>query len=111
MSLTLLETVQLIMTGLTFIGIVIAVYTRIRKPDEDAAQQIAVMKKACELKHSGIDDDIHDIRKNHLDHIERDIRLMRDSQIKTETILGLLGNKFVGADKITEELNKLDQNK
>jgi len=71
-------TFDTIMQVATLGGVVFAVYKSIRNPQIKGEKIDAVMQKSCELKHQFIDEkmktmseDLHDIRINHLDHIEK----------------------------------------
>lgn len=78
----------------TFIGIVFVIYKTFTGPDIKAAQNIALLKQGCELKHNRLNENIAKIEKmiekfeeNHMNHIEPDIRLLRENQVKIFQIL------------------------
>jgi len=73
---------------------IFAVYDRFSKPDIAAAGDINVLKESCKLKHGGLDKEITEINnrfdrmeKNHINHMEADLRSMNITQTKILTIL------------------------
>lgn len=89
---------QLIISALTLLGIIFAIYKFFRDPDIKSEKNIALMQDQCVLKHQYLDKDIgniykeiSDIRKNHLDHIERDINQLK---IDVTRILTILEERF-----------------
>lgn len=68
---------QLIVSLLTLLGMIFAIYKFFRDPDIRAKNRLDIMGEACRLKHKsldkcvyGIQDDIKLIKENHLRHIE-----------------------------------------
>lgn len=85
--MTFLETIQ-VATGIaTLIGIIFVVYKQFTGPDIKAAEEIAVMKATCQLKHQNLDENIIMIKENHLKHIEEDITFLKGKIMRIETIL------------------------
>lgn len=88
------------------VGGIFAIYDRFTKPDIKAGRDIDLMKQGCQFKHEAIDKDIASInrnlyrlRKNHIDHMERDIKTISDNQIR---ILAILGTKQEIENKINQ---------
>jgi hypothetical protein len=90
-----IETISLIIgLGITAVAAIFSIYDRFTKPDIKAAVDIDVLKEGCQLKHRGLDKEIVEINnrfdrmeKNHINHIETDLRSMNITQTKILTIL------------------------
>jgi len=72
---------------LTLLAIILAVYKYFRDPDVSAKTEIELLKQACRLKHSNLDDYIGFIKNNHLAHLEKDVAEIKNNQTKIFTIL------------------------
>ena len=88
------ETVSLVISGITIIGVIFAIYKYFREPDIKMDKEVAVMKKGCEDKHQNIDQRIGEINKsidfiknNHLRHIESDVAFLKEKHIEMFTML------------------------
>lgn len=88
------ETLQFILSALALVGVIFAIYKYFREPDIKIDKDMALMKQGCVNKHANLDDkilainsDISFIRENHLKHIEDNIRLLQEGQVKLFTIL------------------------
>jgi hypothetical protein len=81
------ETIQLIISGATLIGLVVGFYKYFRDPDVKAQQEIALLKSACKFRHKAIDENLVLIKENHLRHIEADISELKNSTTRILTIL------------------------
>jgi len=89
-----IETIQLIATIGTIIGMVFVIYGKFRDPDIKADKSIDLIKKECTLKHSYIDKnisaisgDIKLIKENHSTHIESRMDKFDQDLTKIFTIL------------------------
>ena len=87
MEMNVAQWIQVIVGICTLVGIVVLTYRTFKDPEEKNEQSLAVLKSNCVLRHQTIDADIHDIKVNHLAHIERDIIEMKENQVKIFTIL------------------------
>jgi hypothetical protein len=85
--MTLLETIQIATGGSTLLGILFVVYKQFTGPDIKAAQEIAIIKEKCKLTHQYLDENLVIIKENHLKHIEEDISMLKEGQVRIETIL------------------------
>lgn len=88
------ETIEFILSALALIGVIFAIYKYFREPDIKADKNIALMKQGCIDKHTNLDEkilainnDITFIKENHLRHIEENVRLLQEGQVKMFTIL------------------------
>ena len=72
--------IAIILGGL---GIMTYILNWIFKPNAKQDMDIAILKKDI----VAINEDILDMKVNHLAHIERDVRELRDGQIRIETLL------------------------
>jgi len=72
---------------LTLLAIIFAVYKYFRDPDENSRREIELLKQRCKMTHNNIDNDISSIKNNHLEHIEKDIGDLKQSQVKIFTML------------------------
>jgi len=91
---------SIITSSISLIGVMFLVYHFFRNPDIKAEKDISIIEKECELKHKRIDEILEElkngiilIKENHLTHIEKDIKKISESQIRTETILETLLKK------------------
>jgi hypothetical protein len=107
--MALIEITQLIISLLTLMGIIFAIYKYFRDPDVKNATGLAEVQLALDFRNKEIDkefltikenqketvgrisEDLHFLRVNHIDHIEKDMREMRDKQTK---ILAILEAKY-----------------
>ncbi len=55
--------------------------------DSEQKKSIENMREICDLKHAGIDTSIHDIKENHLKHIEQNIKDLELNYREIKTIL------------------------
>lgn len=81
------EIIQLIISALTLIGIVFAIYRFFRDPDVKSAEEISLIKERCELRHQFIDENLVMIKENHLNHLESDVAQLRTDMTRVLTIL------------------------
>jgi len=92
--MSLIEIIQLTISIITLLAFIFAIYKYFRDPDVKNASSIKEMGIACDYRHQAIDKDIssikesvHLLRVNHIDHIEKDMREIRDKQTKILAIL------------------------
>lgn len=85
---------SIITSSVSLLGVIFLVYHFFRNPDIKADKDIGIIESECDLKHKRIDEILAElkngillIKENHLKHIEKDIKKISDSQIRTETIL------------------------
>lgn len=78
MELTAKEVVDIIAPFLTLGGIAFMIYRTFRDPDIKSDKNIAMIEETCKLKHtylnrdiSKMQSDLHDLKVNHIDHIEK----------------------------------------
>ena len=71
------QQIQLIISAVTLLGVVFAVYKYFRDPDIRADKTLAIMKERCDLKHQNIDANILAIKENHLRHLEADVQQIK----------------------------------
>ncbi|MBU2025576.1 MAG: hypothetical protein ABIC19_00605 [Patescibacteria group bacterium] len=71
---------SIVLSGISAIGVLFVVYHHFRNPDIRADKKLGINEATCDLKHKHIEEkfgviseDLHDIKKNHLNHIEKDI--------------------------------------
>jgi len=81
------ETLQFILLVVAVVGVIINTVKSIQKPDIKAAQEIALIKQNCGLKHANIDENISLIKNNHLKHIEESIKNLEINESRIFTIL------------------------
>ena len=86
--------IQFIISILTLLGIMFAIYKFFRDPDVKAKYEIRQIRETCGMKHDQIDkligqntNDLRLIKENHIAHIEKDINLMQQDMVKVLTIL------------------------
>ena len=86
--------IQLVISILTLLGIIFAIYKFFRDPDIKAEKKISLLEKGCNLRHEYLNKDISNIYKdlsfikdNHLLHIEEDISKLKGDVVKILTIL------------------------
>lgn len=80
--------------SVTTVGAIFAIYDRFAKPDIKAESDISLIQQSCQYKHDGLNKDIADINtrfdrmeKNHINHMETDLRSINITQTKILTIL------------------------
>lgn len=85
---------SIITSSVSLLGVMFLVYHFFRNPDIKADKDIGIIESECNLKHKRIDEILAElkngillIKENHLKHIEKDIKKISDSQIRTEAIL------------------------
>ena len=85
---------SIITSSVSLLGVIFLVYHFFRNPDIKADKDISLLETECDLKHKRIDEILAElkngillIKENHLKHIEKDIKKISDSQIRTEAIL------------------------
>jgi len=90
----LAEWLSVILSGCTLVTIIIMFYRTFRDPDVKAEKDIGLLKQGCLLRHQGLDKDIAMINENlkllkvnHINHMETDLKLLGEQQIKIFTIL------------------------
>lgn len=83
-----------ILSIITLIGVVIAVYRSFSDPNKRQDRQIAVGEATCKLKHEDLNKDISKINNtlllienNSLKHIEERMNTIENKQVKIFTIL------------------------
>ena len=81
------ENIQFLISVITLLGIIFAVYKTFRDPDIETDKELALLKQKFEMRQGEVDKDIRDIKINHLAHIEKDIMNIKETQIKILTIL------------------------
>lgn len=88
------ETTSFILSGITLIGVIFAIYKYFREPDIKTDKEMELLKQSCQFKHSAIDSSILGINKsiafikeNHLTNIEASVKALEEGQIKLFTIL------------------------
>jgi len=88
------ENTQFVISILTFVGIMFAIYKFFRDPDVKAKYEIKQIKATCKMRHSQIDeviknntDDLKLIKENHIAHIENDISQIKQDMVRVLTIL------------------------
>jgi len=86
--------IQLILSGITIVGVAIAIYRSYADPNKKQDEEIAVGNAVCIEKHKAIDDNIANINRclsliqeNELKHIEARLTALELGQIRIETIL------------------------
>lgn len=84
--MTTIEVIQIIISAATLIGLVVATYRHFSDPDHKSSTDIKVLEESCKIKHQNIDevigeikDDLKHIKRNHLEHMERDLNEMKGS--------------------------------
>ena len=81
-----MEAIQFITSLLILGGIVFGIYHYFRNPDIRNDQSIRTINERCKMTHANLDKSIMDIEKNHLRHIENNIRKMELNIAKILTI-------------------------
>ncbi|MDD5110504.1 MAG: hypothetical protein PHI63_04810 [Patescibacteria group bacterium] len=81
------ETLSLIISILTLGAFIFAAYKFFRDPDIRNRQDLDLMKQACDMRHSNIDNTILSIKENHLRHLETDVIDINKNITKIFTIL------------------------
>ena len=74
---------ETIINLLTLAGMVFIVYKYFRDPDVKAGVEIALLK----MQFKTLNDNCKLLKENHIAHIEKDIRGLREQQVKIFTIL------------------------
>ena len=79
---------------LTLLGVLYAIYRTFSDPDIKAKGRLDIMEGQCQLKHSGLDKAIYEIKtdlkmvkENHLKHIENRLGNIEKTQERILTIL------------------------
>ena len=79
---------------ISVVGAIFNIYDRFTKPDIKAGTDISLLKQNCALTHKSLDTQILEINNrferienNHINHIEKDIRDINNTQTKILTIL------------------------
>lgn len=91
----------MIISVVTLLGVLFAIYKFFRDPDVSADKKLSIMEKSCALKHEYLGKDIFniyaaisDIKNNHLKHIEPDMTQLKIDvakiQVTSEMILQIL---------------------
>lgn len=80
--------------GITALASIFSIYDRFFKADIKAEGDINLLQQGCKFRHDGLNKDITDINerfdrmeKNHINHMETDLRSMNITQTKILTIL------------------------
>ncbi len=89
------QTISLLLAVvISIIGAIFNIYDRFTKPDIKAGNDISLLKQGCSLTHANLDNQIlqinnrfERIENNHINHIEKDIRDINNTQTKILTIL------------------------
>ena len=76
------------------IAMIILFYRTFSDPDVKTERNLGIMQERCMGKHNLLDQQISQINENlklikvnHIDHIEKDIKSMHESQIQIKTML------------------------
>lgn len=95
--MVLLENIQVAISGLTLVGIIIAVYKSFSDPDNKAKNRLDVLENNNAIKHAFYDkafvtfsQEISLIKDNHLRHIESDVS---DLKGDVKSILAILNDR------------------
>jgi hypothetical protein len=85
---------SIITSSISLLGVMFLVYHFFRNPDIKAEKDISLLKQGCKLTHNNLDNQIlqinnrfERIENNHINHIEKDIRDINNTQTKILTIL------------------------
>ncbi len=88
------ELLNLILSGCSFIAVVIMVYRTFKDPSEKNEKNIEVFEAQCDGKHRLVDLHIAQInesltllKENHINHIEKDIKHLQEGQVRILTVL------------------------
>jgi hypothetical protein len=81
------ESLQLIISLGTIIGMMFLVYNNLRSPGENSGQRLDKLETACVLKHRMIDESLVLIKEKDLQPMKNDLMEIKHSIIRINTIL------------------------